>query len=183
MKVVRYSKEWFMIRHKSIRVAALASIVFLGSACNDDRKPAPTAPSDAAPEASVGNVAYLTISDSAPAAGSSVIVTGYAAGKDVTFGSFAAQLTFAPAAFTYVGEAPAAAGMRAVNAKAGDIAIAGVNLDGFEDGRLFAVELRVERPAAIGTLELSMKELTGVDYKNQRAALSVQRAVRFARSR
>ena len=169
-----------MIGSRSIvRVVALALVVLAGSACKDDRKPSPTAPPEETPEASVGNLAYLTISDSAPAAGATVTVTGYATGKDVTFGSFAAQITFAPGALTYLGEAPAAAGMRAVNAKPGDIGIAGVNLEGFEEGRLFAVRFRVEQPAAIGTLELSMKELTGVDYRNQRPALSVQRAVRF----
>ena len=173
-----------MIRPRSFAgFSVLAAVVLLNSACHDDKKAVPTAPTESAPEASVGNVAYLTISDSAPVAGSTVTVSGYATGKDVIFGSFAAQLTFAPEGFTYVGEAAGAVGMRAINARAGDVGIAGVNLEGFAEGKLFSVELRVENPAALSSLELSVKELTGIDYRNQRADLSVQRAIRFARSR
>ena len=164
-----------MTGHKSIRFAALASIVFLGSACNDDRKPVPTAPEViAAPDTASARVAYLTISDSAPAPGSTVIVTAHATGTELLVGSFAAQLTFGPG-LAYVGETDAIGGMRAINAKAGDVAIAGVNLEGFERGALFAVEIRVDNPAAIPSLALTMKELTTVDYRNERPSLSVQK--------
>ena len=167
-----------------VRVLSLASVALLTLACRDDRERAPTAPPDVVvPDAAVGTIAYLTISDSAPKAGATVTVTAYASGKEVTFGSYAARLTFSPSALTYVGETGDIAGMRAVNAKAGDVAIAGVNLQGFADGELFAVTMRVEDPSALGTLALSMSELTSVDYRNERATLSIQKAVRLARAR
>jgi hypothetical protein len=171
-----------MIRSNSmIRVLALSALALLSSACRDDRREAPVGPVEVAkPEAHVGTIAYLTISDSSPKAGSSVRITGYATGTDVTFGSFAARLTFAPAGLTYVGETGDAAGMRAINAKSGEVAIAGVNLEGFTDGQLFSVEMRVDDPRALSTLALSMSELTGLDYKNERASLSIQKSVRLA---
>lgn len=162
---------------------AIAAVTLLLSACDDDPKRTVTAPVEVeTPAPAVGSIAYLTISDEAPKAGSTVTVTAHATGTDRVFGSFAAHLTHAPG-LTYVGEAASASGMRAVNAKAGDIAVAGVNLEGFADGALFSVELRVVDPAALATLALSVSELTGVDYRNERASLSVQKAVRLARAR
>lgn len=173
-----------MMRSNSlVRVVALAAAVLTASACAD-RKESPTAPAPVqAPAPEMGTVAYLTISESAPAAGRTVTVSAYAAGNDVTFGSFAARLSFAEPGLTYVGEAGDAAGMRAVNPKAGDVAIAGVNLEGFADGQLFSVELRVADPKALATLALSVSELTRIDYTNERPALKVQKAVRLARAR
>ena len=172
-----------MIRYNSFaRVFAVGAIAMLASAC-DDTKPVPTAPSEiVAPDSASGSVAYLAISDSAPAAGSTIIVTGHASGTEALVGSFAAQLTFVPG-LTYIGETGTIGGMRAVNAKGGDVTIAGVNLQGFENGELFAVELRVDNPAALQSLALTVKELTSVNYRNERASLSVHKAVRLARAR
>lgn len=154
------------------------------TACRDDPKRTITEPIKAETPAPVlGTIAYLTISDSSPAEGSIVTVTARATSSDVAaFGSFAGHLTFDALGLAYVADASRSAGMRAVNPKAGDLAIAGVNLTGFEDGELFAVTLKVLKPGAVGSLALSMSELTGTNYVNQRAKLSVERAVRLGRA-
>ena len=169
--------------HSMARIALFAAVALLATACTD-RKESPTAPApiEQAPPA-VGSVAFLTISDSAPAVGSTVRVSAHATGADVMFGSFAARLTFAEPGLTFVGETGNAAGMRAINPKPGDVAVAGVNLEGFEEGELFSVELRVVDRKALATLALSVSELTRIDYTNERPALKVQKAVRFARAR
>ena len=173
-----------MIRSYMLRILPVVAITLMSSACRDDRKETPVGPAEVVtPQPVSSSVAYLTISDSAPTAGSTVIVTAFANGSGITYGSFAARLKFAATGLTYVGEAGSAAGMRAINPQSGDVAVAGVNLDGFAEGQLFAVELRVVDPAAVASLELTMSELTSVSYRNERASLSVQKAVRFARTR
>jgi hypothetical protein len=166
------------------RPIVVASLALLMMACKDDPKRTitePVAPEQPSPE--LGTIAYLTISDSAPAKGSTITVTARVSSSDVAaFGSFAGHVTFDSLGLVFVGDVSESAGMRAVNPKAGDLAIAGVNLTGFEGGELFAVTLRVVDPVAIGSLALSMSELTGTNYVNQRAKLSVQRAVRLGRA-
>src|SRR5207249_11122827 len=61
----------------------------------------------------------------------------------------------------------AATGIRALNPQPGDIIAAGAAADGFEDGRLFAVTFQVQKPAALGSIELSVEELNGTDFANQ----------------
>lgn len=159
-------------------------LALLITACKDDREPTITEPTPVEqPEPELGTIAYLTVSDSAPAKGSTITVTARARSSDVAaFGAFAGHLTFDSLGLSYVSDASVAGGMRAINPKAGDLAIAGVNLTGFEDGELFAVTLKVIDPSAVGSLSLSMSELTGTDYVNQRAKLSVQRSVRPGRA-
>ena len=172
-----------MIRiHSLARVLPLVALTVLSTACRDDRKETPVGPVDPKPETSVGTVAYLTISDSAPAAGSTVTVTAFANGTNVSFGSFAAHLTFDAEGLAYLSESSSGAGMRAVNPQLGDVAVAGVNLEGFAEGELFAVQLKVVNPKAVASLALSMSELTTVSYRNEKATLSVQKPVRFKRA-
>jgi len=167
------------------RLLSAATLALVMTACKDDPKRTITEPTRVeAPAPELGTIAYLTISDSAPEKGSTVTVTARVTSSDVAaFGSFAGRLTFDSLGLAYVADASRSAGLRAVNPKSGDLAIAGVNLTGFEDGELFAVTLKVLDPSAVGSLALSMSELTGINYVNQRAKLSVQRAVRLARAR
>ena len=166
------------------RLLPVALLALTVTACKDDPKRSITEPvKTEKPEPVLGTIAYLTISDSSPAKGSTLTVTARATSSDVAaFGSFAGHLTFDSLGLAYVADVSKAAGMRAVNPKAGDLAIAGVHLTGFEEGELFAVTLKVLDPKAVGTLALSMSELTGTNYVNQRAKLSVQRAVRLGRA-
>lgn len=172
-----------MIRTIS-RLLPAAALALVMTACKDDPRRTITEPTEVAkPAPEMGTTAWLTISDSAPAKGSVVTVTARATSSDVAaFGSFAGHLTFDSLGLAYVADASASAGLRAVNPKPGDLAIAGVNLTGFEEGELFAVTLKVLNPSAVGSLALSMSELTGTNYVNQRAKLSVQRAVRLGRA-
>jgi hypothetical protein len=166
------------------RLFPVVALALLVTACKDDPKRTITEPTEVEqPAPELGTIAYLTISDSTPAKGSTITVTARATSSDVAaFGSFAGHVTFDSLGLAYVGDVSASAGMRAVNPKAGDLAIAGVNLTGFEDGELFAITLRVVNPVSIGSLALSMSELTSTNYVNQRAKLSVQRAVRLGRA-
>lgn len=171
--------------HRTIaRLLPAALVALTLTACKDDPKRSITEPLKAEkPEPVLGTIAYLTISDSTPVKGSMVTVTARATSTDVAaFGSFAGHVTFDSLGLSYVADVSPSAGMRAVNPKAGDLAIAGVNLTGFVDGELFAVTLKVLDPSAVRTLVLSMSELTGTNYVNQRAKLSVQRAVRLGRA-
>lgn len=167
-----------------VRVLSASVVVIALIACKDDPTRSITEPEKPVqPAPMVGTVAWLTVSDSTPAEGSTITVTGRVKSSDVAaFGSFAGHITFDALGLEYVADASLSAGMRAVNPKAGDLAIAGVNLTGFEDGELFAVTLMVLKPSAVRTLALSMSELTGTNYVNQRASLSVERAVRLGRA-
>ena len=166
------------------RALCASAVVIALTSCKDDPKHSITAPEKPeVPAPVVGTVAWLTVSDSTPAEGSTITVTGRATSSDVAaFGSFAGHLTFDPLGLQYVSDVTASAGMRAVNPQMGDVAIAGINLTGFEEGELFAITLKVIKPSGVRTLALTMSELTGTNYVNQRASLSVERAVRLGRA-
>jgi hypothetical protein len=171
--------------NRTLARALSASLVVIAiTACKDDPKhsiTAPDKPKEPAPV--VGSVAWLTVSDSTPAEGSIVTVTGRATSSDVAaFGSFAGHVTFDALGLEYVSDVTTSAGMRALNPKPGDLAIAGVNLTGFEEGELFAITLKVVKPSAVRTLALSMSELTGTNYVNQRASLSIEPSLRLGRA-
>ena len=167
-----------------VRMLSVSALAVALTACKDDPKRSITAPEEPEqPAPLVGTVAWLTVSDSTPAQGSTITVTARAKSSDVAaFGSFAGHVTFDELGLQYVADVSASAGMRAMNPKAGDLAIAGVNLTGFEDGELFAITLKVLKPSAVRTLALSMSELTGTNYINQRAKLSVERTPRLGRA-
>ena len=164
-----------------VRLLGISALGVAVSACDERPKRSITEPVPTeAPAPAAGTVAWLAVSDSTPARGQTITVTARFASTDIaTFGSFAGHVTYDSLGLEYVADATAASGMRAVNPKRGDLAIAAVNLTGFENGELFSVTLKVLKPAAVRSLSLSMSELTGTDYVNQRAHLSVEQRPRF----
>ena len=165
-----------------VRILAASTALVAVTACDEHPKRSITEPAPTeAPAPVAGTVAWLTVSDSTPARGQTITVTAHVSSTHVeAFGSFAGHVTYDSLGLEYVADASTSAGMRAVNPKPGDLAIAAVNLTGFDNGELFSVTLRVLKPAAIRSLSLSMSELTGTNYVNQRAHLSIERSLRFS---
>jgi hypothetical protein len=161
-------------------VARLSAIGFVvwGLGCRDDPGGVPTTP----PEIGVtGSVLYLTVSDNAPRVGGTVTVTAYAATarSAKAVGSFAAHLRYDTHGLTFVAESRLPTGLRAFNPQPGHIRVAGAALEGFPDGRLFAVTFRVTEPRALTTMELALDELNGTDFGNRLPASPAERTVRL----
>ncbi len=158
----------------------LGAIGFLvGSlGCQDDPRGLATTPPETG---GTSSVFYLTVSDKAPRVGSTITVTANVApargAKAV--GSFAGHLRYDPIGLTFVAESRLPAGLRAFNAQAGHIRVAGAAVEGFQDGRLFAVTFRVNDTRALATMELALDEMTGTDFGNHLSADPRQRAVRL----
>jgi len=144
---------------------ALLPVAVLALACVEPRRPvaAPGAPQRS------DTILYVTVSDPTPAAGSTITVTAMVAPRAglTAVGSFKAHLTYDPTGLTFLQQSKLPTGMRALNPGPGHIIAAGAAADGFQDRRLFAVTFTVERPAALGSIELSVEELNGTDFANQ----------------
>jgi len=145
-------------------LAVLAVVVFaLG--CVEQRRPvtAPGFSKRSDPTLS------LTVSDSNPAAGSTITVTAMVAPRAglTAVGSFKAVLTYDSTGLTLLRESKLPTGMRALNPRPGHIIAAGAAAKGFQDRRLFAVTFGVRRPAALASIEFSVEELNGTDFANQ----------------
>ena len=82
-----------------------------------------------------------------------------------------------------MGESELPTGLRVFNPRPGHIQIAGAAADGFRDGRLFAVTIKVNEPRALATLELALDELNDTDFSNRLPANPRERTVhlRFTR--
>jgi hypothetical protein len=166
---------------KRMTVLVLTSLAASAACFDDDERVSITAPPVAPPN---GAVAYIAVSDVAPAPGSTIVaVARVRTGADLrTVGSFTARLTYDATGLTFLEEVKLPAGMRAINAsEAGTVRAAGAAAEGLADGSLFAVAFRVANPAALESLALSVDELTSTTFDdNLRNLAKHRRLVRDA---
>ena len=158
-------------------ILAALGVAVLTLACQDEQPRRVAAPPDAQRSDSVLS---LTVSSLKPDVGSTITVTANVA-RRASFkpvGSFKAHLRYDPSGLTFLQQSRLPTGIRALNPQPGDIIAAGAAADGFEDGRLFAVTFQVQKPAALGSIELSVEELNGTDFANQLPPVH-QRSVRL----
>lgn len=146
-------------------------------ACRDDARRF-TGPS-AGPE--TGSVLYLTVSGEAPRPGSVATVTANVAPLPgvKAVGSFAGHLRYDPSGLAFIAESKLPTGIRALNPRPGHIRAAGAAVEGFADGRLFAVTFLVKDPRAMASLEVTLDEMTGTDFANRLPANPLHRTVRL----
>ena len=142
-----------------------------------------TAPAIPATQEAPKALAYLSVSDSNGSVGSTVVAAGNvslsAAGVGV--GSFAVRVRFDPSALAFVEDVPGTGMMRAINAKAGEIVIAGASGAPVADPRLFAIRFRVLRNGGVASLSLLVNEMNNGQFESQLPSLRVG-AVRLDRA-
>ncbi len=164
------------------RIPTLAgvAVALLAIACRDDPRRLITAPPPAPETASAP---YLTVSGEDPRPGSTATVTAHVAPASGVkpIGSFAAHLRYDPAGLAFVAESKLPTGLRALNPQPGHIRVAGAAVEGFTDGRLFAVTLKVNDPRGLASLELTLDEMTGTDFANRLPANPAHRTVQLGR--
>ena len=156
------------------------------SACDRRAETAAPAPPNTtpAPALSSGPASFLTVSDSNPAVGSTIIVAGNVAAASAARGvaSFRARLVYNTAALEYVEEVPLPGMMRALNPQPGRIIVAGASPTALADSRLFAVRFRVRAPQPLGALTLALDELNDADYASQLKQVTPLAQVRLDRT-
>ena len=140
----------------------------------------PQAPAAAPPK---GPASFVTISDSNPTIGATITIVGNVVSPGGV-GAFRARLSYDTAALVFVDESPVAGMMRAVNARPGQIVIAGATAAPAADPRLFALRFRVLRGDAFAGVSLGVDELTdGAFVDHARTLTPAPRgAVRLDRS-
>jgi hypothetical protein len=118
-------------------------------------------------------LAYLTVSDSNGSVGSTLVAAGdvslSAAGAGV--GSFTVRVRFDPAALAFVEDVPGTGMMRAINAKRGEVVIAGASGAPVADPRLFAIRFRVLRTGGVASLSLQVDEMNNGQFESQLPSL------------
>jgi hypothetical protein len=148
---------------RSLRTLCTVGLVIVGVGCRDEARSLTSAPEPAF------SPFYLTVSNQAAGAGSTVTVTASVVGARAAraVGSFAGHLRYDPDGLTFAAESKLPTGMRAFNAQPGHIRVAGAATEGFQDGRLFAVTFKVNDPSALTSIELTLDEVHGTDFGNQ----------------
>ena len=141
------------------------------TACQDRERPvAPTAPSTA--PASMQRIAYLSVSDLTPAVGSTITVTGnIGAGDSLAIASFKVRLAYNAKALHYLGDIELPGMMRVVNPQPAEIVVAGASGEGSADGRLFAMNFRVDDAAGLTSLALAVDELNDTNFNSRLPSL------------
>jgi len=162
-----------------VAVAALAV-----AACADDHRPLlATAPAEAA--AAPARTSYLTISDSAVAAGADFYVS---ANVDTATGSeriasYLARVHFDSRQLVYVSDEAIAGVMRAVNATDSTmITVGGASATGIPDSRLFVLHFRARVALQNPVLSLELNELNTVGYANRTTSVQRMKSVRVSRA-
>jgi len=145
------------------------------AACEDDT----ARPTPAPPPAAGNGPVVITLSDSAPANGSVVIVRGQVRPGAGTAASYVARMLYDRAGLVYLRDRTTSDGLHAINPQPGLVRIAGASTAGFRDGQLFALEFRVSDPAALRSLELRLEELTGPDFRTALPRVALDRVSRF----
>ena len=147
------------------------------AACTDARRSALTGPSDGpAPFA-----ASIGVSNLHPTAGETIVVTVHAVTSIAAAhpaASFVADLDYDSTALVFTKEVPLPGAMRAMNRHNGRLMVAGATAAGFADGRLFAAAFRVVRPAGLGTIRLTIHELTDSGFRSTMHRLAIDQSLR-----
>jgi hypothetical protein len=139
------------------RLALLAAAAAL-AACTEQAATVPAVPRRA-------ELAHLVLSDSGASAGATVDVFAHAtAASPVAVGSFTMRIRYDTTYLRLESELPLDDGaMRASNASAGSVRIAGVSQAGFAGGRLAALRFTVLRANAAQALQLVVDEMHTVE--------------------
>lgn len=153
-----------------IHLTALVLTIALAGCEDQESTVAPTVPPTA--PATLQRVAYLSVSDLAPAVGSTIVVAGNAGtGDSVAIASFKVRLAYNAKALHYLGDIELSGMMRVVNPQAAEIIVAGASGSGLADGRLFAMRFRVDDEAGLGSLALAVDELNDTNFNNRLPSL------------
>jgi hypothetical protein len=116
-------------------------------------------------------VATIALDDSR-AESEGVITVTAAFGPAVTasqVGAFTMRLAFDATRLAFTPTGTTVVGTGAASATGGVVKIASVAIDGFPSGPLFAARFTIREPTtdALGTLRLTVDELSGVDFSNR----------------
>lgn len=165
-----------------LRFSLVAGLAF-SAACDDERKPIPTAPISVADDALS---AYVVVSNPNAPVGSNVIVSVRALrGKLVgPIGSFTIRLAYDSLGLRFVNSANNAQGMVLSNAATRGVVIAaGASAEGFKNDELLSATFTVTGSGALKTLALSVTELNSLKFEDQRANMTVMRGIYRAASK
>ena len=163
-------------------IALVLSTALIGC---QDREPiaAPIAPQAPAPAATLQRVAYISVSDLNPDAGSTIVVVGNVGVSDsLSVASFVARLAYDPTTLHYLDEVQLPDMMRVVNPQEKQITVAAASATGSSDGRLFKVRFRVDNPAGLASLGLSLDEMNDRQFNSQLSTLTFSPALHLDRS-
>jgi hypothetical protein len=151
--------------HRRTRRGLLVLLLGATLGCTDARRNTVVAPHD---DGLGPVVSFLSVSDLHPAVGSEVTVTASARSETSVraVASFIADLRYDPAQLTFVREVPVADGLGAFRPGSDRLTFAGATTRGFKQGRLFAVAFRVTNRTGLASLSLSIRELTGTNFKS-----------------
>lgn len=142
--------------------------------CQEDREPiaAPVVATQPAP-AAAQRVAFLSVSSLMPDTGSTIVVAGnVGSGESSSIASFVVRLAYDATALHYVREVQLPGMMRVVNPREIEIIVAAASGSGSSDGRLFAVEFRVDDPAGLSSLVLVLNEVNDREFNSQLSSIT-----------
>lgn len=149
------------------RILLIGALLVASGCAQRDKIPGPHAQYPGEPPAApVSNhEAALMVSDLKPQPGNLLVVAGTLPLSDsLSIGSFVARLSYDAAKLHYLGESDADEMMRVVNAEQGKLTVAAASGSGSKTGRLFTFKFRVDDPAGLESLMLSMDELNDTKY-------------------
>lgn len=171
------------MRVPSLLRLSLAAVLAVSAACDDERKPIPTAPISVADDALS---AYVVVSNPNAPVGSNVTVSVRALrGKLVgPIGSFTIRLAYDSLGLRFVNSANNAEGMVLANAATrGAVIAAGASAEGFKNDELVSATFTVTASGGLKSLALSVTELNSLKFEDQRASMTVMRGIYRAASK
>jgi hypothetical protein len=115
-------------------------------------------------------------------AASTIVVTGNVdVGDSLSLASYKVRLAYDQRALYLIGAIDVPGMMRVVNAHGSEITVAGASGSGSTDGRLFAMEFRVDDPAGLESLALYVDELNDVNFNSGLATVKRESRLRLER--
>lgn len=168
------------MKQRIMRVLLIAGGAAAAACANDHRTLLATAPAETT--VAPARTSYLTMSDSAVAAGADVYVSANvdtASGKE-QIASFVARVHFDSRQLVYVSDNAIPGVMRAVNAQDSTmVTVAGASATGVPDSRLFVLHFRARVAVHNPALSLDISELNTVGYANRLTSVQRVKSVRI----
>jgi hypothetical protein len=150
------------------RASALVTAAVFGVACSESYR------STAAQSPVPAVEAALVVSDSAPAVGAALLVSVRALTNQGAVASYTAKINYDPAVLRFEGEVAASDNaLRANNASAGVVRIAGAAATGFTNGQLASYRFAVLGANSVKTLSLVVDEMHMIDRLDAKTTLIV----------
>jgi hypothetical protein len=158
------------IRLRTLSLSLSLSLLAAAGACTEPRVRPTAAPAPVLE-------ARLEVSDTLPAAGSSIDVRVRVVGKSAArVASFVERVAYDTLSLRYLGDVTLDDGAtRVTNPTSGLIRSAGVRAGGFGGGALAAYRFEVRRPSALASLRLTIDELHTIDHSDASPMVSVAR--------